>query len=326
MGHARDLNLIKIKVSAPKFSGKSRDFAVFKRDFKSIGVVEGRNAIEVGALLKESIPSEYKYLLNNFELSEHDLMMECLTQKFGRARIIVDECTAELKHMKKLHNDSEFIKFVNHLDKMKRDLSHLGLLADVANTTVISEIESKLPNMVQRDWIKLVSSKDISDKPSCQIFEKLLEFLEDTKRQAEYFGTDVRQCQGNQVKESMQLNFVNCEVSDLSVSDCVSYKFKEPPRHRYPLPCLACGDSSDDHIAASHPTNKCDIWRRLTFQQKRERVKCLYHPAKGLNSDHTTEECKVGSAKCYKCKSNNRNGHHTWFCNQDTDTAELEHH
>ena len=43
-------------------------------------------------------------------------MMDVLTEKFGRARIIIDECTSEIKHMNKLNNDTDFIKFVNHLD------------------------------------------------------------------------------------------------------------------------------------------------------------------------------------------------------------------
>ena len=56
-GHIKKSNLLKLKVSLPKFSGKSRDFAIFKRDFKSIVTVDERSPIEIGALLKESIPS-----------------------------------------------------------------------------------------------------------------------------------------------------------------------------------------------------------------------------------------------------------------------------
>ena len=133
------------------FPEKSRDFAVFKRDFTSIVSVGNRSAVEIGALLKESIPVDYKYLLDKFELSEHKEMMIALSDKFGRARVIVDECTAEIKRMNKLTNDADFIQFVDHLDKLKRDLCQLDLLSEVANTTVISEIEAKLPPLVQRD-------------------------------------------------------------------------------------------------------------------------------------------------------------------------------
>ena len=50
-------------------------------------------------------------------------MMDALTKKFGRPRIIIDECTAEIKKTKKLTTDHDFIKFVEQLDKLKRDLS-----------------------------------------------------------------------------------------------------------------------------------------------------------------------------------------------------------
>ena len=109
-------SVVKIKVSAPRFSGKCRDFATFKRDFKSIVAVSNRSAIEIGALLKESIPVQYKYLIDNFELSEHEQMMNVLSEKFGRARLIVDECHAEIKCMNKLTNNADFISFVNSLD------------------------------------------------------------------------------------------------------------------------------------------------------------------------------------------------------------------
>ena len=314
-GCVRDSNLFKIKLSAPKFSGKSRDFAVFKRDFKSIVMVDKRSAVEIGALLKESVPPHYKYLLDKFELSEHEEMMNCLTEKFGRARIIVDECTSELKRMKKLTCDSEFIKFVNHLEKLKCDLTQLGLLAEVANTTVLTEIESKLPNLVQRDWIKLVSSEDMSKKPSSEIFEKLFEFLEDTKRQAEYFGTEVRYSGDTQVQGSKNPSFVNCGKPDSLVLDNARNNVMQSQR-REPLQCLACNDSSIDLEAALHSTFNCEVWRNLTYQQKITKMKCIYHPAKGLQCDHTTDECKVGRANCNICKDSNINGHHTWLCNQ----------
>ena len=64
---------------------------------------------------------------------------------------------------------------------------------------------------------------------------------------------------------------------------------------------------------------QCKFWKRLSNSQKQEKVKCVYHPSRGLNGDHTTEECKVGKATCYICKDNNQDNHHTWFCPQVMD-------
>ena len=151
--------IVKLKVTPPTFSGKCREFAVFKRDFQTIVDVADRSDVEIGALLKESVPSRWKYLLDKVELSNHKEMMTILTAKFGRARIIIDECTSEIRKMKVINSDSEFIAFVDHIDKIKRDLEQLNLLSDIANTTVIADLESKLPYGVKRDWIKCVSSK-----------------------------------------------------------------------------------------------------------------------------------------------------------------------
>ena len=95
-------------------------------------------------------------------------------------------------------------------------------------------------------------------------------------------------------------------------------KIKEPPGAREPLPCLACSSGSTDLKVAIHPTYSCDVWRYLTYNEKLEKVNCIYHPSKGLKGDHTTAECKVGKARCHNCKENNTNGHHTWFCYQLT--------
>ena len=166
-------NIVKLKVKPPVFSGKCREFSVFKRDFQTIVAVAVRSDVEVGALLKESILDKWKYLLDKVDLSNHKEMMTILTSKFGRARIIVDECTAEIRKMKPITSDDEFIAFVEHMDKVKRDLEQLNLLSDIANTTVIADLESKLPYGVKRDWIKLVSSKECIDMAPSQISAQL---------------------------------------------------------------------------------------------------------------------------------------------------------
>ena len=68
------------------------------------------------------------------------------------------------------------------MDKIKRDLEQLNLLSDIANTTIIADLESKLPYEVKRDWIKLVSSKECIDMTPSEIFHKLLEFFENYKQ------------------------------------------------------------------------------------------------------------------------------------------------
>ena len=98
------------------FSGKSRDF-------DTIVAVNERSDVETGALLKDRLPQNWRYLLDKVNLADHREMMEILTGKFGRARAIVDECTAEIRKMRSITTDKEFIDFVERIDKPARGVS-----------------------------------------------------------------------------------------------------------------------------------------------------------------------------------------------------------
>lgn len=301
-------NMLKLKVKPPTFSGKCREFAIFKRDFETIVSVDGRTDVEIGALLKESVPQKFKYLLDKVKLSDHKEMMDILVAKFGRARIIVDECTNEIRNMKIVTNDRDFISFVEHVDKLKRDLEQLNLLSDIANTTVISDLEAKLPYGVKRDWVKRVSSKELSDLSPSQIFEKMLEFLEETKVQAEYHSTELRSSNVSG-KASTKVGFVcGVEMSTKSVNSAV-----EPPR-RENRACLACADGATDVKSALHPTGNCAVWRSLSLREKRERVNCVKCPFGGKDTKHVTADCKKTKLKCHNCLQDD--DHHTWFCSK----------
>ena len=108
------------KLSAPKFSGLSREFAKFRRDFNTIVVVDGRHDVEIGATLKESVPQRWHHLIDNLALDQHKEMMKILTTKFGSSRVIVDEIVSEIKRMKLVTSDQMFVQFVDSIDKIQR--------------------------------------------------------------------------------------------------------------------------------------------------------------------------------------------------------------
>ena len=53
---------IKVKLNTPKFSGKSRDFAIYKKEFMDV-IVPGSSDPEIGALLREGLNTKEKNLL-----------------------------------------------------------------------------------------------------------------------------------------------------------------------------------------------------------------------------------------------------------------------
>ena len=131
------------KLEARHFSGQRREYAAWKRDFKDVVDVPGRPQAEIGFTLKSCIPLKYHYLFDNLSLSEHAKMFEILDNKFGKARLIIDETIDEMEKMKPVTNDQDFITFVDKIDKIRRDLSELKMESEIQNSTVLSRLEQK---------------------------------------------------------------------------------------------------------------------------------------------------------------------------------------
>ena len=156
-------------MEAPGFSGACREFAAWKRDFNSIVNVTGRPAVEIGATLKSCIPKKYHYLFEGLSFEEHDEMMSRVENKFGKVRVIVDEVVGEIRKMKPVVDSKGFVSFAEKLDRVDREM---GMEAEIYNSTVLAELEQKLPHLVMRDWVIHVTDKVHSKKNPEERFEE----------------------------------------------------------------------------------------------------------------------------------------------------------
>lgn len=122
--------------------------------------------------------------------------MNALTKKFGQSRLVVDSVIGEMERMKTITNDKQFLDFVEMLEKICWDLEALKLEGEIANSTVIGKLESKLPVLVARDWTKKVIDKYLGEKPSKVVFKEFMTFLTKTRKQVEYQASETRQGSG----------------------------------------------------------------------------------------------------------------------------------
>ena len=186
-GRGAASNLIKIeKPKAPTFDMKARNFASFKKEFMSMVAVPGRAANDIGYQLKNAIPEKNRYLLANVDINDYKEMMTILERKFGGGRKVVDAAVSDLEKLKTPATDKEFVKFVEMIESIHRDLEALDLVAEVANASVISKIEARLPPLVKTKWAEKHVEEEFSDKTSTEVFTELMKFLEKNKRSAEY--------------------------------------------------------------------------------------------------------------------------------------------
>ena len=297
-----------IKINKPdaiKFSGFSRDFATFKRDFEAI-IVPNRSAADVGLYLKQAIPSKHLYLIANLDIEEYGEMMKVLSAEFGTSRLIVDSVVSEIEKMKYIITDKMFLEFVEKLEKIHRDLKTVEMVEEVANTTVIGKLESKLPTVINQEWTKAVINEEHDKKSSKVKFEMFMKFLAKHKEMVKYQMSDTRQAAGT-AKTQTQVCFVTGLSSQIKVSPQDPRNQEQSTKFEM-KPCLACDDGATNVDVIKHSVETCEVWNSLKVKEKEAKVKCRKHP---FTQDHTNVDCRANIRPCKICQERT---HHSLLC------------
>ena len=294
------------KPDAVKFSGKSRDFASFKRDFMAI-IVPNRGDSEIGLHFKQGIPDQHKHLISNKDLSDWKGMMDTIEGELATPKIIIDQTVAEIDCMKVPTTDKEFVEYVEALERIVRDLEILDQIQEIAKTTVLSKLESKLPGQINHNWTQCVVKRKLNKKTSSEKFTRFLSFLEESKEMAKYNMSDIKSN-----KNSKGYCFFTGRPNNENNTDKKKLGGSQGEKVM-PHPCLACNvDGATDLNSCLHSMDSCLAWGSLTLNQRLAKVQCKKHP---FRNDHTTDECNTAlNRKCKFC--NKENDHHFLLCSK----------
>ena len=126
---------IKVRLNTPKFSGKSRDFAIYKKEFMDV-IVPGRSNPEIGALLREGLNTKEKNLLRNNEMADYMEALDILQNEYGKADLVISDVNAELDKLKPPTGekaDQEFVTFVEKVENICRDMETVSCSEDLKN-------------------------------------------------------------------------------------------------------------------------------------------------------------------------------------------------
>ena len=146
--------LIKInKPDIPIFSGKARDFAAFKRDFLAI-VVPNRQQEQIGLYVKQAVPLRYKHLIANKDLCDCSDMMEIIEEELASSKLIINHTVQEIEDNKTPSSDNEFVKYMDSIEKIIRDLTTVDKLSKIVNTCIPRKLKYRLPIVINRNWEK----------------------------------------------------------------------------------------------------------------------------------------------------------------------------
>ena len=303
------------KIRNLKFSGKSREFLSFRNDFNAI-VVPHRAASEIGLRLRQAVPKKHRHLLCNIDLDKPAEMMKVLEENFGTTRQIVLSVVTDLYSLEKAETDEDFVKFVEKLEKAERDLREINQVSQISNEMTIANLESKLPDNVMRMWLDILFKDDLFNKDSEVKFENLMKHLSKCKQMANYCLTSIidnseakfqfitgRDVVTPSSKKVCSMKHENCtDQADikLHVASKTRSGVNKEERKVYFGPCLACLDGSNAN-AVKHDMRTCEVWHKLTNDEKEAKVKCVKHPF--AQDGHETKDC---SKKINKCSSKER--------------------
>ena len=295
------------KIKPPEFDGQPRNWANFLKIFEKVIISGNRPDVEIGHALIEAIPERHKHLIDNKDLDDHKGMMEVLKNKFGEKHLTVSSVVSDIERLKTPETDKQLIAFVETLERAKRDLEALGQLGELANQTVISKIEQKLTGLIRRDWnVKFVQEK-IGRKTSDEVFAAFLQFLVEQKETAEYSMCENRNPNGKNVSQANVV--VGCFTGSSTREDPAK---RFPKEREWKRDCLACQDGATNAESAKHPEARCEVWRALSMNQKKAKLKdgCM----KCMSLNHKTNEHVNRGSESFKCRKCDSPDHCQYMC------------
>ena len=145
---------IKVRLNTPKFSGKSRDFAIYKKEFMDV-IVPSRSEPEIGALLREGLNTKEKNLLRNNDMANYMEALDILQNEYGKPELVINDVNVDLDKLKPPTGEKAeqgFIAFVEKVENICRDMETISRSADLKNGHMINVLVRKLPAKVAQDW------------------------------------------------------------------------------------------------------------------------------------------------------------------------------
>ena len=177
------------KLPLPKFDGSVRSYPRFKKEFMEL-VMPNLSEGEAAFTLRRCLTKVVEVTLGACDENVTE-MLRRLDEKYGDPRKIVDSIVAEISHYCKIKDSDKdsFIHFVNMLDIAYLDFKKLELEKEMCCTSIVSSIESKLPDNVGMEWYRHVYKTKIDKN---DIFIPLLDFLKTERSALEYSLSKVK--------------------------------------------------------------------------------------------------------------------------------------
>ena len=222
------------RITLPTFEGDIREYARFKSEYMKIVKPAVRSNDDAVYILKnECLKKDAKEHVQNIDDDLEEIWRR-LEDRFGRPELAARAFLSDMKQITPVAegDTTKFIKLVDTVERGFKGLQRINMQEEIANATVVSTIEEKLPPSLKTRWSIEVCCDEMqpstiqqgaSRKESSNRFQQLLEFLLRHRRAMEYSSADALQKKAMRVHESpvhhVQLNHhVQLKTEDNNVN------------------------------------------------------------------------------------------------------------
>ena len=189
--HVKESPLRMEKIKLPSFGGNIKEYPQFKADFTK-HVMPTISEANASYVLRSCLTKEPLERVKNVD----DDLMEMWTRlddKYGDPAKVTDVIISEIQHFKTIKEGDthKLLQFIDMIENGYRNLKRLGFEQEITTTSSVSIIERKLPENLQDDWAKIISS-EIDPVDRKNKFPALLKFLLNRKKAIEYKISELR--------------------------------------------------------------------------------------------------------------------------------------
>ncbi|XP_054904067.1 uncharacterized protein LOC129371490 [Poeciliopsis prolifica] len=152
------LPTIKLKpTSLPKFFGNKRDFYRWRKDWEALqkqGEPTGSKEVKKVQLL-DSLDEKITRDLRLTSYSTPEDIFQVLENRYGNQTSIAIEIVEELQRIPAVrgHQPRRIVELIQAVEKALKDLSDLGNTGAIKNPLVTKSIETKLPEVLKKEWL-----------------------------------------------------------------------------------------------------------------------------------------------------------------------------
>ena len=179
------------KMKLPPFHGDLRHYPLFKKDFQKQVAPQYKDT-QLAFALKGYLSPEIRASVENCG-DDSAKIWERLDMRYGNVQKLVDLILNDIKELPiGKGDDITTISMIQTIETAHQDLVRMNCETEMSNSTIISEIEKRMPSKMKDEWASLVTKDAATTLPTAQRFEELLKLLGDWRRKLEYLNASLR--------------------------------------------------------------------------------------------------------------------------------------